>query len=91
MQIRQLNKDRENSRIDCLCLKGLHKGPEKYPDGVTLSEQLDQPGCSEELEETHVDGVHRLQQTHKRLERTRVADRRERQDVKTQMVKFITT
>lgn len=44
-------------------LEGLYKGPQQNTDGVTLSKQLDQPGCSEKLQETHVDGVHRLGQT----------------------------
>lgn len=47
-------------------LERLYKGPQQDTNGVTLSQQLDQPGCSEKLQETHVDGVHRL---HKRLER----------------------
>lgn len=41
-------------------LEGLHKGPEQDADSVALPQQLDQPGCSEKLQETHVDGVHRL-------------------------------
>ena len=48
-------------------LERLHEGPQQNTDGVTLSQQLDQPGRSEELQETHVDGVHRL--SHERLER----------------------
>lgn len=45
-------------------LERLHEGPQQYTDGVTLPQQLDQPGRSEKLQETHVDGVHRLGQTH---------------------------
>lgn len=41
-------------------LKRLYKGPQQDAYGVTLSQQLDQPGCAEKLQETHVDGVHRL-------------------------------
>lgn len=41
-------------------LEGLHKGPQQDADGVALPQQLDQPGRSEKLQETHVDGVHRL-------------------------------
>lgn len=43
-------------------LEGLNEGPQQNTDGVTLPQQLYQPGCSEELQETHVDGVHRLGQ-----------------------------
>lgn len=38
-------------------LERLHKGPKQNTDGVTLSQQLDQPGRPEKLQETHVDGV----------------------------------
>lgn len=38
-------------------LEGLHKGPEKDSDGVTLSEEFDEPGSSEEAEKTQVDEV----------------------------------
>lgn len=82
-------------------LERLNEGPQQNTDGVTLSEQLDQPGRSEKLQETHVDGVHRLGQTCKRMERgrheteggrVRVSDRRERRDVHSaQMAKIITT
>ena len=38
-------------------LKTLHEGPEENPDGVALSQQLDQPGCSEQSEEANVEEV----------------------------------
>lgn len=38
-------------------LEGLHKGPEEDSDGVTLSEEFDEPGSSEEAEKTQVDEV----------------------------------
>ena len=38
-------------------LKTLHEGPEENPDGVALSQQLDQPGCSEQSEEANVEKV----------------------------------
>lgn len=38
-------------------LEGLHKGPEKNPDGVTLTEEFDEPGRSEEAQEAQVDEV----------------------------------
>lgn len=38
-------------------LEGLHKGPEKNSDGVTLTEEFDEPGSSEEAEEAQVDEV----------------------------------
>lgn len=38
-------------------LEGLHKGPEKNSDGVTLTEELDESGSSEEAEETQIDEV----------------------------------
>lgn len=41
-------------------LEGLYEGPQQDTNSVTLSQQLDQPGCSEEFQETHVNGVHRL-------------------------------
>ena len=44
-------------------LEGLHKGPEKDPDGVALPQELDEPGGSEELQEAHVDAVQRLPRT----------------------------
>lgn len=84
-------KKRSEKIVKMSDLERLHEGPQQYTDGVTLPQQLDQPGRSEKLQETHVDGVHRLGQTHRRLERgwhkmegrrARAADRRERQDVK---------
>lgn len=57
-------------------LERLYERPQQYTNGVTLSQQLDQPGCSEKFQETHVDGVHWLR------ERERGAGSRERQDVK---------
>lgn len=60
----------------------MYEGPQQNTDGVTLSQQLDQPGCTEKLQETHVDGVHGLGQQKKEGGRVRMADRRERQDVK---------
>lgn len=47
-------------------LEGLYKGPQQNTYCIALPQQLDQPGCSEKLQETHVDGVHRL--GHKRSE-----------------------
>lgn len=38
-------------------LEGLHKGPEKNADGVTLTEKFDEPGSSEETEKAQVDEV----------------------------------
>ena len=38
-------------------LKTLNEGPEENPDGVSLSQQLDQPGCSEQSEEANVEEV----------------------------------
>lgn len=38
-------------------LERLHEGPEKNADGVTLPEEFDEPGCSEEAEEAQVDEV----------------------------------
>ena len=38
-------------------LKTLDEGPEENPDGVALSQQLDQAGCSEEAEETNIEEV----------------------------------
>lgn len=79
-------------------LEGLHKGPQQNTDGVTLPQQLDQPGCSEKLQETHVDGVHRLG---RRAVGERVTQEGGREGesgrqkgetgCKTQMAKFITT
>lgn len=44
-------------------LEGLHEGPQENADGVALPQQLDQPSCSEKLQETHIDGIHRLGET----------------------------
>lgn len=44
-------------------LEWLHKGPEQNANGVALPQQLDQPGSSEKLQETHIDGVQWLGQT----------------------------
>lgn len=45
-------------------LERLYESPQQDTNGVTLSQQLDQPGCSEKLQETHVDvGGHRLHKT----------------------------
>lgn len=41
-------------------LEGLDEGPQKDPDGVTLSQQLDQASCSEQLQEAHVERFDRL-------------------------------
>ena len=38
-------------------LERLHKGPEKDSDGVTLTEEFDETGSSEEAEEAQVDEV----------------------------------
>ena len=38
-------------------LKTLNEGPEENPDGVALSQQLDQAGCSEQAEETNIEEV----------------------------------
>lgn len=38
-------------------LERLHESPEKDPDGVTLTEEFDEPGSSEEAEEAQVDEV----------------------------------
>ena len=62
-------KNRSEEIVKMSDLERLHEGPQQYADGVTLPQQLDQPGRSEKLQETHVDGVHRLGQTHRRLER----------------------
>lgn len=81
-------------------LKRLYEGPEKYPYGVALSEQLDQPGRSEKLQKAHVDSVDRLGQAVKesmaREERRKTVRKRERQTegtgrIKTQMAKINTT
>ena len=47
-------------------LEGLDKGPQQDSYGVTLSQQLDQSGCSEQLQETHVDGIQRLDRQRER-------------------------
>lgn len=60
--VRNQNDEKED-------LERLYKGPQQNTDGVTLSQQLDQPGRTEKLQETHVDGVHRLGQAHKWMER----------------------
>lgn len=77
-------------------LKRLYEGPQQDAYGVTLSQQLDQPGCAEKLQETHVDGVHRLGWTAQdgwregdAEQRGRAADKGGR-GCKTQMVKFTT-
>ena len=86
-----VRNEKEEREVKMSDLERLHEGPQQYTDSVALPQQLDQPGRSEKLQETHVDGVHRLGQTHRRLERgwhkmegrrARAADRRERQDVK---------
>lgn len=43
-------------------LEGLHEGPQQDPDGVTLAQQLDEAGGSEQLQEAEVEatGVHQL-------------------------------
>lgn len=43
------------------CFEGLHKGPQKNPDGVTLSQQFDQTSSSKQLQETHVERTHYLE------------------------------
>lgn len=40
--------------------EGLHEGPQENADGVALSQQLDEASSSEQLQETHVESVHRL-------------------------------
>lgn len=77
MKMRSDNRHRRVSDLE-----GLYEGPQQDADGVTLPQKLDQPGCSEELQETHVDRVHRLGQM--------VAERREK-GYQTQMVKLLTT
>ena len=42
--------------------KGLDEGPQENPDRVALSQQLDEPGCSEQLQEAHVELIDRLGQ-----------------------------
>lgn len=41
-------------------LEGLDEGPQEDPDGVALSQQFDETSCSEQLQETHVELIHRL-------------------------------
>lgn len=38
-------------------LEGLHESPEKNADGVTLAEELDESGSTEEAEKAQVDEV----------------------------------
>lgn len=49
-------------------LEGLDEGPQKDPDGVALSQQLDQTSCSEQLQETHVECINRLAEGNRREE-----------------------
>ena len=43
--------------IVCTHLKALHESPEENPDGVSLSQQLDQAGRTEQTEETDIEKV----------------------------------
>lgn len=40
--------------------EGLHEGPQKDPDGVTLSQQFDQTSSPEQFQETHVECIDKL-------------------------------
>lgn len=46
--------------------EGLDEGPKENPDRVALSQQLDQTGCSEQLQEAHVELIDRLGQRAKK-------------------------
>lgn len=46
-------------------LKGLNEGPEEYSDGVALSEQLNEPRCTKQLQEAHIKCVDGLQEKEK--------------------------
>ena len=42
--------------------EGLNEGPQKDPDGVTLTQEFDQTSRSKQLQEAHVERVHELQE-----------------------------
>ena len=41
----------------CVDLEGLDKGPEQDADGLSLPQQLDEAGCTEQPQEAKVDEV----------------------------------
>ena len=63
----------------CVDLEGLDKGPEQDADGLSLPQQLDEAGCTEQPQEAQVDEVvlHSRHDATKRTEneRERVAQR----------------
>lgn len=43
-------------------LEGLDESPEEDSDGVALPQELNEPGCTKQLQETHIKRVDRLQE-----------------------------
>lgn len=53
-------KESDTFSANVIYLEGLNKCPQQNPYCVALSQQFNESSCSEKFQETHIDGVHRL-------------------------------